>query len=1113
MIIYTSLDILRIETHESTDSEILFQIANEEYASINFELNSWIPFDAGDYVMLFGNRYTLMDKPAPIAITGSNRYAYTLKFESPRAFLDGVNFELFDDTSLLVINVYDPKTIYCKGSVVQDSTSKVWLYKNEFPSLGVAIIEGDSWTQIPIWSAGSYVAGNYVYMSNVVYLCLNNTSISPVESADWTVVNTAPAFDFTTVLNPSDYAALICSNMNRARPNQHWVIGNCISANPLMQAFSNVTCLGALTTICNLFQSQSNVATEHWIDLDSNGNFRLNINSLAVSTTPIINLEQGNGLVSISKQEVSGTKRVTRLVALGSTSNLYSTYRNGSNRLMLPDRYYIDAPNIDPNNPLEGVMTWDNIMPDIEHATEDYNPLTAYPAGSQVLDIDGKSWDCIADCKGIDTTNNAYWKLSEGTVTTVITEDVTNIFIDANLTFNPLDPQCLMVDGTQPKVSFITGNMAGYQFPITNSDTVEGGGYQLTIAQIQDSVGSYLPTSVYGFNQYDQYVLIDLYMPNDRVISAEQRLKAQAEMYLAQYCIDQNQYDCPVDEVWATNNLVSFQIGQLVHVTNTAFGINDDYRIITLNKNITSPYKQTITLSQLPYIPSSYQDLKNTTIQNSTVLQQSGVASASFKSRTFRSAQEALDMAFDPDGVFYTKTIQPLSVMTSAILIGTRTQQFSVSGLKFSTIIGTPNYIEWTAGSISDSVMTGTLMTWSVVEGNFIPIDDTTSYYCFIKCPQNTALTSGEIIFTQTQYKTKGDDGFYYFLVGTLGTVYNNTRDFNTSYGFSFIDGNNITTGMVKSHDGSTYFDLDGNEIGGKINFKDGLISGNISIKDESGAIKGVIDGSSNALYRLLFGDQDPDLANFSVDKDGIMKAVGAVISGMITSLSGKIGNFNIFDSSLISGSIEFSDEPVESLASLLSPSTTTISRQDSWTGVDTARTQNMVLTSPSSIIFNVDLSESVSVLNCRIKDSSGISVATFGISEDIIINLPSGTYYLEVDAIGATITISGKRTNLNNIVGVGYTKKTKIGDDGLFSFQDATHYFYFSQSYGCEIRTGTMGGIKMDEGINKYWGGASWVAYPFFANLPPISTMPDQSTAGRAVFFNTTDGKLYRDN
>ena len=56
---------------------------------------------------------------------------------------------------------------------------------------------------------------------------------------------------------------------------------------------------------------------------------------------------QGNGLKDIVRSEVSNTKKVTRLIALGSERNILGTYRNGSPRLMLPTNYYMDSDNID----------------------------------------------------------------------------------------------------------------------------------------------------------------------------------------------------------------------------------------------------------------------------------------------------------------------------------------------------------------------------------------------------------------------------------------------------------------------------------------------------------------------------------------------------------------------------------------------------------------------------------------------------------------------------------------------------------------------------------------------------------------------------------------------
>ena len=70
----------------------------------------------------------------------------------------------------------------------------------------------------------------------------------------------------------------------------------------------------------------------------------------------------------IERNEVTDNKKVTRLVAMGGTKNILPTYRGGSKRLLLPDKMYLDSANIDPNHPLEGTHTWEDIYPSMMHA-------------------------------------------------------------------------------------------------------------------------------------------------------------------------------------------------------------------------------------------------------------------------------------------------------------------------------------------------------------------------------------------------------------------------------------------------------------------------------------------------------------------------------------------------------------------------------------------------------------------------------------------------------------------------------------------------------------------------------------------------------------------------
>ena len=99
MIIYDKNDEVRIDVHESADSQVVETIADGEYVSFKFKYASEIAFEVGDNLTVFGNKYTLRKKPTPLVKNGSNSYDYTLKFHSPRELCKDVNFTLFDDSS------------------------------------------------------------------------------------------------------------------------------------------------------------------------------------------------------------------------------------------------------------------------------------------------------------------------------------------------------------------------------------------------------------------------------------------------------------------------------------------------------------------------------------------------------------------------------------------------------------------------------------------------------------------------------------------------------------------------------------------------------------------------------------------------------------------------------------------------------------------------------------------------------------------------------------------------------------------------------------------------------------------------------------------------------
>ena len=77
------------------------------------------------------------------------------------------------------------------------------------------------------------------------------------------------------------------------------------------------------------------------------------------------------------------------------------------------------------------------------------------------------------------------------------------------------------------------------------------------------------------------------------------------------------------------------------------------------------------------------------------------------------------------------------------------------------------------------------------------------------------------MIFSKSPIKVEQEAGVYHFWVGVVNSVDATlqARSMSLTYGFSTINGRFIKTGRIESADGSTYFDLDDGEIGGRVMF------------------------------------------------------------------------------------------------------------------------------------------------------------------------------------------------------------------------------------------------------------------------------------------------------
>ena len=187
----------------------------------------------------------------------------------------------------------------------------------------------------------------------------------------------------------------------------------------------------------------------------------------------------------------------------------------------------------------------------------------------------------------------------------------------------------------------------------------------------------------------------------------------------------------------------------------------------------------------------------------------------------WRSSREVLNMVFDPDGDYYTDKIKPGSIDTLALSVGAKSMQFGLINTVFQpNYNGNPRLVKWQGGVLTHyTIKEESAVSWVMADGQTTLTGNNSAYYLYAKCERNG--NAGVFIFTTSQIKVEDDVNYYHFLIGTLSSIDPelNIRSLALTYGFTMVNGRFIKTGRIESADGTTYFDLDNSEIGGRIVF------------------------------------------------------------------------------------------------------------------------------------------------------------------------------------------------------------------------------------------------------------------------------------------------------
>lgn len=580
------------------------------------------------------------------------------------------------------------------------------------------------------------------------------------------------------------FMEVLISNANRVFPGK-WALGVCPETdgdNTLTFSESD-NCLSVLQTLC----SEDKFGVEFEIER-VNGVYVINIKKTIGQTLPfVLEYGKGKGLYSISRENVSSSNIVTRLKVYGSTENITSKYR--ADRLCMFGK--------------------DKASSYIEKA----DAVTKYGI------FEGRK---NFDIKPTFT----------GKVSSVVDGDVLS-FIDTSFPFdinakNASGETLYLISGVSAKVHFNSGNLAGYEFEVHAYDHAT---HKFTLVKQTDDRGNVFPSETspaFQIGKNDTYKVLDIAYSRDIEEAAEKKLAEEGNKYYDQNSQPKVQYSVSVEKAYIENKLALsdgitnvFAPGDYLPIKDDEIGVDKSIRIKSFTRNVLDPYDYSLTISDTQTKGDITTRVISDLVDIDKVLTINNLKDPAQARANWRSSREVLNMVFDPEtGGYYKDKITPESVDTMMLSVGAKSMQFGLINTVFEpNFNGNPNLFKWKGGVLTHyTIDPDKARSWVLADGT-TALQQDVPYYIYAVC--NRDNSAGTMSISATQHKVEESPNVYFFLIGILGSIDADTkvRAISLTYGFTTINGRFIKTGRIESADGTTYFDLDQSEIGGRIVF------------------------------------------------------------------------------------------------------------------------------------------------------------------------------------------------------------------------------------------------------------------------------------------------------
>lgn len=710
---------------------------------------------------------------------------------------------------------------------------------------------------------------------------------------------------FPLTAKPIEHLQMFVDNMNQR--DSGWTIGRCIDAPEKTISYNHAYCIDALSQMADEWETEYEFVGKQ-VSL-----WKVEYNR----DNPLpLSYGKGNGFKpGIGRSNYEDSTPIEILYIQGGEQNIDAS-QYGSSELLLPKSQTIRFD----GEHFEGEQGFDSSKARTYQTDADGFSIRRAdkPLSSQAED----SLDC-----------SEIYPSRVGTISAVTVVDASKHFYDivdssipASLNFE----DCL-IEGETLTIIPQTGMLAGKEFEAKYIHNAKEGKAARRFEIVpQDIDGQTMPGGNYIPQVGDTYAVFHCMLPAAYICDNATKTGASWDMFRqgVKYLYDNEEqkftFTGELDGIWAKKDWLNIggmiKLGGFVQFSDERFQPEGVLvRIIGIKDYINNPHSPEIELSNSTVGRTVSSDLRKIE-SNEVVMDTLHKEALQFTKRRYRDSMETIEMLGDALLDNFSNSINPIAVKTMAMLIGDKSLQFefvnsmtnpspvvhNVTYNQATKVLSVPAGIiqHYTLGidTISSSHAADEYKFWSLPAFTTPTLTDgTKKYYLYAKVSK-TAKT-GTFYISEQAIAMEGVAGYYHLLMGVLNSEYDGERSYVSLYGFSEILPGRITTDRIVSSDGKTYFDLLLGEIGGRINFIDGLLSGLVGIGNDNGVNAGMNGiGTSDSDVRIWAGAPESKKATapYRVLHDGTIYASKGIFSGFLqipfTDID-KAAEFNGYDS------------------------------------------------------------------------------------------------------------------------------------------------------------------------------------------------------------------------